>query len=76
MRKVAEVEFLEIPQTDEYTKLIDMVLEECFREEKILDSNLYISVILTNPDEIQRLNIEYRKVNKTTDATQMRGILI
>ena len=30
MRKVAEVEFLEIPQTDEYTKLIDMVLEECF----------------------------------------------
>ena len=68
MRKVAEVEFLEIPQTDEYTKLIDMVLEECFREEKILDSNLYISVILTNPDEIQRLNREYRKVNKTTDV--------
>lgn len=68
MRRVAEIEFLEIPQTDEYTKLIDIVLEECFKEEKILDSNLYISVILTNPDEIQRLNREYRKVNKTTDV--------
>lgn len=68
MRKVVDIEFLEIPQTDDYNGLIDMVLGECFKEEKLLDSKLYISVILTNPDEIQQMNKEYRKIDKTTDV--------
>ena len=65
MRKVVDIEFLEIPQTDDYNGLIDMVLGECFKEENLLDSKLYISVILTNPDEIQQMNKEYRKIDKT-----------
>lgn len=68
MRKVVDIEFLEIPQTDDYIGLIDMVLGECFKEENLLDSKLYISVILTNPDEIQQMNKEYRKIDKTTDV--------
>lgn len=68
MRKVVDIEFLEIPQTDDYNGLIDMVLGECFKEENLLDSKLYISVILTNPDEIQQMNKEYRKIDKTTDV--------
>lgn len=68
MRKVVDIEFLEIPQTDNYNGLIDMVLGECFKEENLLDSKLYISVILTNPDEIQQMNKEYRKIDKTTDV--------
>ena len=68
MRKVVDIEFLEIPQTDGYNGLIDMVLGECFKEENLLDSKLYISVILTNPDEIQQMNKEYRKIDKTTDV--------
>ncbi len=68
MRKVVDIEFLEIPQTDDYNGLIDMVLGECFKEENLLDSKLYISVILTNPDEIQEMNKEYRKIDKTTDV--------
>lgn len=68
MRKVVEVEFLNIPETEDYNGLIDIVLGECFKEENILDSKLYISVILTNPDEIQKINKEYRKVDKATDV--------
>ena len=68
MRKVVDIEFLEIPQTDDYNGLIDMVLGECFKEENLLDSKLYISVILTNRDEIQQMNKEYRKIDKTTDV--------
>ena len=68
MRKVVDIEFLEIPQTDDYNGLIDMVLGECFKEENLLDSKLYISVILTNPDEIEEMNKEYRKIDKTTDV--------
>lgn len=68
MRKVVDIEFLEIPQTDDYNGLINMVLGECFKEENLLDSKLYISVILTNPDEIQQMNKEYRKIDKTTDV--------
>ena len=68
MRKVVDIEFLEIPETEDYNGLIDMVLGECFKEENLLDSKLYISVILTNPDEIQQMNKEYRKIDKTTDV--------
>lgn len=68
MRKVVDIEFLEIPQTDDYNGLIDMVLGECFKEENLLYSKLYISVILTNPDEIQKMNKDYRKIDKTTDV--------
>ena len=68
MRKVVDIEFLNIPETEDYNGLIDMVLGECFKEENLLDSKLYISVILTNPDEIQRMNKEYRKIDKTTDV--------
>lgn len=34
MRKVTEIQFLEIPQTDNYVELVDVVLGECFKEEK------------------------------------------
>lgn len=68
MRKVVDIEFLNIPETEDYNGLIDMVLGECFKEENLSDSKLYISVILTNPDEIQKMNKEYRKIDKTTDV--------
>ena len=68
MRKVVDIEFLEIPETEDYNGLIDIVLGECFKEENLLDSKLYISIILTNADEIQRMNKEFRKIDKNTDV--------
>lgn len=68
MREVADIDFLGIDETEEYNELINKVLQKCFEEEGLLDSKLYISVILTNPDEIQKINREYRKVDKATDV--------
>jgi len=68
MKKLTQIEFLDIDKKDEYTKLIEKVVQECFKEEGLLETNLYISVILTNPNHIQELNNTYRKINKATDV--------
>ena len=68
MREVVDIGFLGIDETDEYNELINKVMSTCFKEENLIDSKLYISVILTNPDEIQKINREYRKVDKATDV--------
>jgi len=68
MREVADINFLGIEETEDYNELINNVLEKCFEEENLSESKLYISIILTNPDEIQKINKEYRKVDKATDV--------
>ena len=68
MREVAEISFLGIDETNEYNDLINKVLFTCFEEENLLDSKKYISIILTNPREIQIINRDYRKVDKATDV--------
>ena len=67
-RQVTEIEFLNIEQNDEYSQLIEKVVKQCFEEEKLLDTKLYLSVILTTPKDIQEMNNTYRKINKETDV--------
>lgn len=68
MKKIVQIEFLNIDENDEYSKLIESVAEECFREEKLIDTKLYLSIILTTPKDIQEMNNTYRKINKETDV--------
>lgn len=68
MRKIVQIEFLNIDENDEYCKLIESVAEECFKEEKLIDTKLYLSIILTTPKDIQEMNNTYRKINKETDV--------
>lgn len=68
MRQIVQVEFLEIEEEKQYISLIQKVIKRCFEEENLLQTKLYISIILTNPQNIQRFNLEYRKVNKQTDV--------
>ena len=63
-----EIEFLEIDETKEYINIIEKVVNKCFEVEKIEASNFYISIILTNPENIQRINKEYRNIDKPTDV--------
>ena len=49
-------------------ELINKVLEECFKTEGLEDSKIYISITLTNPENIRRLNNEYRQIDKETDV--------
>lgn len=66
--ETAEINFLDIEENDEYKELINTVLNKCFVEEDLLDKNLYINIVLTNPENIKKINNEYRKIDKETDV--------
>ena len=64
----AEIEYLDLEKNEEYEKIIQKVLDECFKTEKLENSKIYISVTLTTPENIQKLNKEYRNIDKQTDV--------
>ncbi len=66
--EVLQLEYLDLEENNEYEKLISRVVEMCFQEENLQDLNLYISVTLTTPEHIRKLNKEYRKIDKETDV--------
>ncbi len=68
MKKYVEIEYNEIESNKEWENLISKVIEECFRTEEMEEYNLYISVILTTPNNIHELNLKYRDVDKETDV--------
>lgn len=63
-----QIEFLDIEEKKEYEEIIKKVVEQCFKEEKLENSKLYISITLTNPENIQKINKEYRNIDKETDV--------
>lgn len=63
-----EIVYKEIEENEKYENVIEKVLKECFREEKIQESGLYITVTLTNPDYIKKINAQYRGIDKATDV--------
>ena len=63
-----EIIYKDIEEVDEYEKIVKKVFDKCFQEEKIADSKLFITVTFTNPENIQKINREYRNINKATDV--------
>ena len=63
-----QLEYLDIEENEKYEKIISKVVRKCFETEKLENSKLYISITLTNPTNIQRINKEYRKIDKSTDV--------
>lgn len=63
-----EIEYLDLDENEEYEKIIKPVLEECYKEEKLEDSKLTIQITLTNPENIRKLNKQYRNIDKETDV--------
>lgn len=68
MGKFSEIEYRGIDEKKEYEELIEKVLKKCFEVENIEDKNFYMSIILTTPAEIRKLNKEYRNIDKETDV--------
>ena len=62
--KVAEIEFLDIQENQEYVDFIEKVLYKCFELEDLLSKEIYVSIILTTPSHIRSINKEYRKIDK------------
>ena len=63
-----EIIYRDIEEDFRYEPIIKKVLEKCFKEEKIEDSKLIITITLTNPQNIQDINKKFRNIDKATDV--------
>ncbi len=68
MEQHAEIQYNGISENKEYEEIINKVLNECFKNEGLTKLKLYISITLTVPEEIQKINKEYRNIDKPTDV--------
>lgn len=63
-----EVLYQGIEEKKEYEEIVKKVLTQCFKEERLKTTKLSITIILTTPENIQKINQEYRNVDKATDV--------
>ena len=63
-----EIVYKEIEEDKTWGDIVKKVFEQCFKEEGLQDSKLYITVTFTNPENIQNINKEYRNIDKPTDV--------
>lgn len=63
-----EIIYQEIEEKKEYKAMIEKVLAKCFKEEGLENSQLLITITLTTPKNIQKINQEYRGMNQETDV--------
>lgn len=63
-----EIIYQDIKENKAYEETIKKVLEQCFKEEKLENSKLYITITLTNSENIRKINKEYRNIDKATDV--------
>lgn len=63
-----QIEYLDTEKNKNYEEIIKKVVKKCFEIEKMENSKLYISITLTTPKNIQKINKEYRKIDKSTDV--------
>lgn len=66
--KFVELVYKDIEENKDYEKIINQVVDKCFTTEKLQDLNLYISITLTTPAEIRKINSEFRNIDKETDV--------
>ena len=63
-----EIIYEDVEPNEEYEKTIEQVLKECYKEEKLEDSKLIITITLTTPSKIRKINNEYRQIDRATDV--------
>lgn len=68
MNDILEINYVETEENTENEKIIRTVLETCFKEEKMDKLGLYVSVTLTCPSYIRKINNQYRNIDKETDV--------
>lgn len=63
-----QLEYLDIEKNKKYEDIVKKVIAKCFETECLINSKLYISITLTNPENIQKINKQYRNIDKETDV--------
>ena len=63
-----EIVYKNIEENEKYEKAINRVIKQCYKEENLENSKLFITITLTNTENIQKINKEYRNIDKPTDV--------
>ena len=63
-----EIIYQDIEENSKYEETIKKVVEKCFEEEGISASKLCLTITLTTPENIKKINKEYRNIDKETDV--------
>ena len=63
-----EIIYEDIEKNEEYENTIKRVITQCYKEEHMGNSNLCITITLTTPENIRKINNEYRGIDKETDV--------
>jgi len=63
-----EITYLDIEENKQYEETIKKVVQKCFEEEKLLNSKLIMTITLTTPEQIRKINNQYRNIDKATDV--------
>lgn len=66
--EVTQIVYLEVKEDKKKEEIIQKVIQKCFETEKMSDSHLYVSITLTTPAEIQKINKDFRNIDKPTDV--------
>lgn len=68
MENYTQINFLDIEENLNDAELLERVARQAFEAENLKGMNLYLNVILTNPENIKKINGEYRNIDKETDV--------
>ena len=68
MKQHVEIVYDGIEKNKSYEETIEKVINKCFENEKMEGLKLYISITLTNPEQIRKINSKYRNIDKETDV--------
>lgn len=68
MQGIVEINFLNLKEDEKLKNFAQEVVNVCFQKENLLDLNFYLSITLTTPEQIHKLNKEFRNVDKETDV--------
>ena len=68
METRTQIQYEGIEPKEEYEQIIQKVLQKCYEEEKLKETNLYVSITLTNPETIRTMNQQFRKIDEETDV--------
>ena len=63
-----EIIYKDIEKKEEYEEIVKTVIDECFKEEGLENAKLYITITITNPENIREINKKYRNIDYATDV--------
>ena len=63
-----EIIYKNLEPKKEYEKIIEKVLKVCYKKENLEQSKMNVTITLTTPEEIRKINKMYRNIDKATDV--------